>query len=156
MSILYKRQRQRGAAALEAAFFLPVLIGLVLVFFEVGRVNIHLSRIDFAVQSAKRAAQVEQVDTAKELAEKFITRYELFGAEYVGLSQIKTRVFTSIPAWIEEDEEKVDPLQKGVVEIAVRVRLAPLGIPFFSLNTDAYEYEVNTVLIPEKRSEAQE
>lgn len=147
--------KQKGAASLEAALLFPVLLGLVLMFFEVGRVQWHFSALDHALQKVKRDTQLKQAADTSALADVFVERFTAYHPRYALQAQIEAQLYHSVEHWL--GGQHAPPVAsgqqtgQGVVVLDVTVPLQPLSIPLFNQVSDAYIYQQRIVLIPEKK-----
>lgn len=83
------RQSQNGSVSVEAALIMPVLLALVLLFFEIGRVQWHFSSLDHAVQQARRATQLKQEADPNALIEHFSQQLLLHSPELTSEATIE-------------------------------------------------------------------
>ena len=144
-----RKQRQYGAATIEAAFLLPVLIAFILIFFEVGRIQFHIARVEHAIQAAKRDTQLEQGVSLGQLATVFQDKFIHYGGMYSENAKIDSQQYHSVNGWLGHDEGAPSTSDHGLVTLDLSVTFQPLAIPFFTLVPDQYVYRTSMILIPE-------
>ncbi|HAS6348577.1 TPA: pilus assembly protein [Vibrio vulnificus] len=147
---------QIGSVSVEAALIMPVLLALVVLFFEIGRVQWHFSAFDHAIQQARRATQLKQVATPNALIEHFSQQLQLHSPALARNANIEPQVFDSIAQWlgvIERETAQQGQLQQGVIMITVSLELPPLAIPLLTNKEMVYRYRNQIALIPEKAFE---
>ncbi|HAS6363363.1 TPA: pilus assembly protein [Vibrio vulnificus] len=147
---------QIGSVSVEAALIMPVLLALVVLFFEVGRVQWHFSALDHAIQQARRATQLKQVADPNALIEHFSQQLQLHSPDLARHANIESQLFASIAQWLgaaQRETVQQGQLQHGVIVITVSLELPPLAIPLLTDQEMVYRYRNHIALIPEKAFE---
>ncbi|HDY7720234.1 TPA: pilus assembly protein [Vibrio vulnificus] len=152
------RQFQNGSVSVEAALIMPVLLALVLLFFEIGRAQWHFSSLDHAVQQARRATQLKQEADPNALIEHFSQQLLLHSPELTSEATIEPQWHPSIAQWLGVaaiEETTQVRLQQGVIVLTVTLSLPALAIPLLSEREMTYTYRNQVALIPEKAFETE-
>ena len=149
---------QIGSASVEVALLMPVLLALVLLFFEVGRVQWHFAALDHAIQQARRDTQLKQVANPNALIEHFSQQLVFYSPELGSKANIESQFYVSIAEWLgvaEPEQTDSVQLQQGVIVFTLSLELPPLAIPLFTDSDMVYRYRNQVALIPEKAFETE-
>lgn len=151
------RSRQRGAASLEAVFILPLLLLLIVIFFEVGRVYWHFSQFDHAIVQARRDSQKHQSESMTEMIDFFIQRLRVYQPDKMENVTIEAETFQNVDHWLSvnaDSESGQVTSEQGVIVMQVELPLLPSTIPLLNADIEFYRYSKRVLLIPENKFES--
>ncbi|KHA60773.1 hypothetical protein NL53_09125 [Vibrio variabilis] len=131
-----RAHRQTGTISIETALLMPVILGIVLVFFDISRLHLQYSLLDHAMRHSLRELLTEDWTSNPLSSGKIKTELEKHSFDMLDSVNVEVTRFNSLSSLLQADKEEgevnsiyrpADPVYRVRATLTTSMKFSPIG-----------------------------